>query len=135
MALLKIQDWEVLEDKSLDHCISSLERQLCPGLHQKNLASRSKEVILSLSFPLHHEMPTGVPCPALGFTVQEGHECARAGSETAHKNDLRGLEHLSYEKKTKLGLLTLKAPGTPYCDLYIQTGSVKKLKETFYQGL
>lgn len=42
-----------------------------PGIPQKNLASRSKEVILSLFFPLHHDMPTGVPCPALGSTVQD----------------------------------------------------------------
>lgn len=67
------KDWQGLEDKSLDYCIYSPESKLYPGLHQKNLASRSKEVGLFLFLPLHHEMLTGVPCPALESIVQKRH--------------------------------------------------------------
>ena len=77
------------------------------GCIRRSVASRSREVILSLYSALvrpHLECRV----PVLGCPVQERHGHSRE-SPTKHRNDDKRLEHVSYEKRLReLGLFSLE---------------------------
>jgi len=107
-------------------CTCSPESQMYPGLHQRSMASRSREVILPLCSALvrpHLESCVQLWSPQYRKDIHLLERVQRRDTKM-----IRGMEHVSYEDKLReLGPVQPeeeKPPGRPYCGLSVLRGDL-----------
>ena len=112
-------------------CARSPEGQPYIALHQKKCDQQVKG---GDSDPLlcSGETSSGVLCPALGPSTQEGHEPVGAGPEEGHKNYPRAGAPLLQGQTERVEVVQLggeKAAGTPYSGLLVLKGAYRNDEE------
>ena len=130
--------WKAHHDPAV--CACSPERQLCPGLHQKQRGQQVERGDFALvRFCSGEKTPPGVLSPALEPLAQERHGCVGAGPEESHKDDPRAGAPLLWRRAERVGAVQPaeeKAPGRPCCGLSVlKGGPIRKVGTNVLAGL
>jgi len=91
-------------DVSHQSALTAQKADCILGCIKRSVASRSREVNLPLCAG---GTSSGVLCPALELSTQEGYRTVGAGPEEGNKNDQRDGTPLSEDKLRDLGLFSL----------------------------